>query len=72
MERSPERKRLWLAVAASIFVHLLVAFSLAAFNRATAPLPTPEEEKPAELTMMDLSALPTATPTPANPALRRD
>jgi outer membrane biosynthesis protein TonB len=68
MKRSPERKRLWLAIVGSIFVHLLVAFSLAAFGRGSAPLP-PDEDKPVELTMVDLSATPPpSVPVPTNPA----
>ncbi len=54
MRITRERKLLWLAIAGSLFVHLLVAFSLAAFGRGTAPLPEPEDA-PVELTMMDLS-----------------
>lgn len=57
MRFTRERKRLWLAIAGSIFVHLLVAFSLAAFGRNSAPLPEPED-RPVELTMVDLSATP--------------
>ena len=58
-----ERKRVWLAVLASLFVHLLVAFSLAAFGAPRGPaLPSPEDA-PVELTMMNLSA----TPPPAKP-----
>ena len=63
MRFTRERKRLWLAIAGSIFVHLLVAFSLAAFGRPSAPLPDPED-RPVELTMVDLSA----TPPPVVPA----
>ena len=58
-----ERKRVWLAVLGSLFVHLLVAFSLAAFGASRGPeLPSPEDA-PVELTMMNLSA----TPPPAKP-----
>ncbi len=63
MRFTRERKRLWVAIAGSIFVHLLVAFALAAFGRASAPLPDPED-RPVELTMIDLSA----TPPPIVPA----
>ena len=65
MDRKRERKRLWWAVVGSICVHLLVAFSLAAFNQISGPA-APLEEKPLELTMMDLSATP--PPGRANPA----
>ncbi|HMJ05067.1 MAG TPA: hypothetical protein VK474_02315 [Chthoniobacterales bacterium] len=66
MRLTRERKRLWLAIVGSLFVHLLVAFSLAAFGRSSAPLPDPEDA-PVELTMMDLSATPAPT-APAKPA----
>lgn len=57
MRFTRERKRLWLAIAGSIFVHLLVAFLLATFGRASVPLPNPED-RPVELTLVDLSATP--------------
>lgn len=57
MRFSRERRRLWWAIAGSIFVHLLVAFSLAAFGRGAAPLPDPED-RPVELTMVDLAPAP--------------
>jgi outer membrane biosynthesis protein TonB len=57
---------MWLAVVASIFVHMIVALSLAAFNRASTPLPM-DEDKPVELTMVDLSATPPPS-AKANPA----
>ncbi len=66
MKITRERKRLWWAIAGSLLVHLLVAFSLAAFARNSTPLPEPDEA-PVQLTMVDLSA----TPPPAvraNPA----
>jgi outer membrane biosynthesis protein TonB len=66
MQSRSERKRLWLAIIASLFVHMLVALSLAAFNRASPPLPM-DEDAPVELTMMDLSATPPPTAR-ANPA----
>ncbi|MGI8480546.1 MAG: hypothetical protein ACR2MF_00515 [Chthoniobacterales bacterium] len=69
MEQKRERKKLWWAIAASVFVHLAVAYSLAAFGSAFTPAAAPlEEEKPTELTFVDLT---TATPhvtTPPNPA----
>lgn len=62
---SRERKRVWLAVLGSLFVHLLVALSLAAFGSSHGPpLPDPEDA-PVELTMMNLSATP--PPTRPNP-----
>ena len=63
-----ERSRVWWAILASAVVHLVFAFSLAAFNQGFAPLPEPDEQ-PLELTMMDLSAtVPATAPAPANPA----
>lgn len=57
MERGQERRKVLWAVLASILVHLLVAYSLAAFG-ARASVPVAEEEKPVELTVMDLAAPP--------------
>ena len=66
MDKIRERKRLWLAVLASVVVHLLVALSLAAFSQATGPAPS-LADRPVELTMMDLSATPPPA-APVNPA----
>ncbi len=66
MEPKPERKRLWLAIIASLLVHVLVALSLAVFNSGAA-VPLPENDKPLELTMVDLPNAPpaaAAVPTP--------
>ena len=60
MDPKRERRRLWWAIFGSLFVHLIAAFSLAAFNRSSAPLPD-VSDRPLELTMMNLSA----TPPPA-------
>ena len=55
-----------MAVLGSLVVHLLVAFSLAAFGAARGPeLPSPDDA-PVELTMIDLAATP--PPTKPNPA----
>ena len=63
VQRGEERRKVLWAVLASILVHLLVAYSLALFgNRASAPVV--EEEKPLELTMVDLAPAPTV---PKNP-----
>ena len=66
MQGKRERRRLWGAILGSLFVHLVAAFSLAAFNRSSSPLPD-VADRPLELTMMDLAATPPAT-VPANPA----
>ncbi|MEP6809245.1 MAG: hypothetical protein ABI992_03310 [Chthoniobacterales bacterium] len=57
MKFTRERRRLWWAIAGSILLHLLVAFSLAAFGGSSTPLPDPTD-RPVELTMVDLSATP--------------
>jgi outer membrane biosynthesis protein TonB len=54
------------AVVASLFLHVVVAFSVAAFNRSPATLQSDEDE-PVQLTMVDLPAVAEPTPTP-NPA----
>ena len=59
---SESRKVLW-AVLASFFIHLLVAFSLATFSGKLAPLPE-VEDKPAELTIVNV--MPTPAPIPKN------
>jgi outer membrane biosynthesis protein TonB len=62
MEQTRESRKIALAILISLFLHLLVGFSLAAFGSAYAPTP-PLEEKPVELTIVDLSA----TPPPSAP-----
>ena len=64
MKAKNERRTLWLAVIASLFLHVVVALSLATFNSSrSSPL---EEDKPVELTMVDLSATPPPL-VPRNP-----
>ena len=60
LDRKQElRKVLW-AVLAALLIHLIVAFALAAFGGAFTPsAPVAEEEKPMEMTVVDL-----ATPPP--------
>lgn len=57
------RKILW-AVLASLFIHLVVAFLLAAFGGKLTSSPAPED-RPAELTLMSLAPTP-APKTPTN------
>jgi outer membrane biosynthesis protein TonB len=64
MNAKRERRTLWWAIIASFFVHVIVALSLASFNNAFGPTPI-EEDKPVELTVIDLSATP--PPIRANP-----
>lgn len=63
-----ERKRVVIAVVASLLLHVVIALSLAAFNRSFASVPPPDDA-PMEMTMMDLAPVPPATPkSPPNPA----
>jgi len=57
MEQTRESRKIALAILISLFLHFLVGFSLAAFGSAFTPTP-PLEEKPVELTIVDLSAKP--------------
>ncbi len=66
MQVTRERKTLLLAIVASLFLHVVVALSHAAFNNAK-PIPI-EEDKPVELTVVDLSATPPPPSVPKNPA----
>jgi outer membrane biosynthesis protein TonB len=65
MEQTKERRKLGLAVLISLFLHLVIGYSLAAFGSAFTPTP-PLEDKPVELTIVDLSAPPPPL-TPRNP-----
>jgi outer membrane biosynthesis protein TonB len=57
MEQTKERRKVGLAIVISLFLHLIVGYSLAAFGSASAPALS-VEDKPVELTMVDLSATP--------------
>lgn len=57
-------RKLGFAILVSLLLHLAVGFSLAAFGNVFTPI-IPDEEAPAELTLMDLSATP---PPEKNPA----
>jgi len=57
MEQGKERRKVGLAILISLSLHFLVGFSLAAFGSAVAPA-LPVEDKPVELTIVDLSATP--------------
>jgi len=66
MEQTNDRRKLGLAILISLVIHLVVAYSLAAFGSVFTPS-LPQEETPSVLTIVDLSA----TPPPAvarNPA----
>src|SRR6476620_6470772 len=51
-------RKLGFAILISIVLHLAVGFSLAAFGNVFTPPTLPEEEKPPEMTLMDLSPPP--------------
>ena len=51
-----EKRTILLALLAAILIHLLVAFFLAAFGGVFSPT-TPVEDKPSELTFMDLAPM---------------
>jgi len=57
MERTKESRKLGWAILISLFLHFVVAYSFAAFGGAMSPS-FPLEDKPVELTIVDLSATP--------------
>ena len=61
MERTRERRKIGWAILISLLLHFVVALSLAAFGGAFASTP-PEEDKPVELTIVDLSTPPPRAP----------
>jgi outer membrane biosynthesis protein TonB len=63
MEPTKEHRKLGLAIVISLFLHFVVGYSLAAFGSAFTPA-LPVEDKPVELTIVDLSAPP---PAPKDP-----
>lgn len=65
MKRTQEHRTLGLAIVISLFLHLVIGFSLAAFGSAFTPV-LPVEEKPVELTIVDLSSTPPPL-VPKNP-----
>lgn len=62
MAQTKESRKLGLAILISLFLHFVVAYSLAAFGGAMGPS-LPLEDRPVELTIVDLSA----TPPPLSP-----
>jgi outer membrane biosynthesis protein TonB len=62
--RSERQKILW-AVLLSLLLHLVVGVSIASFGDKLQPS-LPEEEKPVELTIMDLAPIPTPPAVPKN------
>src|SRR5436853_4658101 len=65
MDRKHEARKVLWALLAALFIHLLVAFTLAGLGGVFSP-PLPIEEKPVELTIVDLSTPPPVVPK--NPA----
>ncbi len=63
MERSNEGRKIGLAIIISLFLHVVVGFSLAAFGSAPAPT-FPMEDKPVELTIVDSAPPPTVPKDP--------
>ncbi len=62
--RSERQKILW-AVFLSLLLHLVVGVSIASFGDKLQPS-LPEDEKPVELTIMDLAPMPTPPAVPKN------
>src|SRR5438876_3085065 len=62
--RSERQKILW-AVLVSLLLHLVVGVSIASFGDKLQPS-LPEDEKPVELTIMDLAPMPTPPAVPKN------
>lgn len=58
MEQRRDYRTLGLAIVISLFVHLVIGFSLAAFGSAFTPTIPTVDEKPVELTLVDLSTKP--------------
>jgi outer membrane biosynthesis protein TonB len=65
LDRKQELRKIFWALLAALLIHLVVAFSLAAFGGAFSPA-LPVEDKPVELTIVDLA--PAAPVVPKNPA----
>ncbi|MEY2509555.1 MAG: hypothetical protein QOE26_318 [Verrucomicrobiota bacterium] len=62
-EEKKQSRKLGLAILISLFLHIAVGFSLAAFGNVTTPA-IPPEEAPSQLTLMDLSAAPAPEKNP--------
>jgi len=65
IDRKQEARKVLWALLAALFIHLLVAFTLASLGGVFSPA-LPIEEKPVELTIVDLSTPPPVVPK--NPA----
>ena len=62
-EEKKQSRKLGLAILISLFLHIAVGFSLAAFGNVTTPT-IPPEEAPSQLTLMDLSPAPAPEKNP--------
>src|SRR6266513_627692 len=62
-EEKKQSRKLGLAILISLFLHLAIGFSLAAFGNVTTPA-IPPEEAPSQLTLMDLSPAPAPEKNP--------
>ncbi|HZR79428.1 MAG TPA: hypothetical protein VFA58_09465, partial [Chthoniobacterales bacterium] len=59
-ERRREARKIFAALLVAILIHLLIGYGLAVFGGFLyAPFTPTEEEKPVELTFMDLNPAPT-------------
>src|SRR5438309_4141120 len=65
MQPRSGRQKILSAVLLSLLLHLVVGVSIASFGDKLQPL-LPEEEKPVELTIMDLAPIPTPLAVPKN------
>jgi hypothetical protein len=63
MEQKKQRRKLGFAILISLFLHLAVGYSLAAFGNVFTPT-LPPDEAPPELTIMDLSEAPATQKNP--------
>lgn len=52
MERNRDRRKIWWAVLISLFLHVLIGLSLAAFAGRSQPFAPNEEKEPVQLTIM--------------------
>ncbi len=57
IDRKQEARKVLWALLAALFIHLVVAYTLAALGGAFSPV-LPVEEKPVELTLVDLPSAP--------------
>src|SRR3954468_20179920 len=62
-ERKKEARKILFALLAALLIHLLIGYGLAVFGgMLSAPFSVTQEEKPVELTFMDLAPAPAKNP----------